>query len=223
LKRLRFWYREGRPFVTLRQIKVSVSHVVLEAFVGPRLEGMEACHFPDRDPNNNAVSNLRWDTHAGNVMDQYIHGTTNKGKRNGMALLDDYEVAQMIRELLAGPKGYGAIAKVARRHGVARDTFAGIVRGEYWQHVSARFKTDLQMFREGSKSLGRGVTPTMVRVLDDIANGLGTHHNCHGKSEHGGRARVVIALRRYGLTDADNELTEKGTELLKRSALRNRK
>src|SRR6476646_4829912 len=42
-----------------------VHHLVLEAFVGPRPLGLEACHKDD-DPTNNALDNLRWDTKQSN-------------------------------------------------------------------------------------------------------------------------------------------------------------
>jgi hypothetical protein len=51
-----------------------VHHLVLCAFVGPRPDGMEACHN-DGDPANNCVSNLRWDTRTNNIYDAVQHGT----------------------------------------------------------------------------------------------------------------------------------------------------
>lgn len=48
-----------------------VHQLVLEAFVGPKPEGLEGCHYPDHDKNNNRVENLRWDTHAENIRDGY--------------------------------------------------------------------------------------------------------------------------------------------------------
>lgn len=51
-----------------------VHHLVLEAFVGPRPVGMEACHG-DGDASNNTLSNLRWDTHRENEADKLRHGT----------------------------------------------------------------------------------------------------------------------------------------------------
>lgn len=44
---------------------------VLETFVGPRPEGMQACHG-DGDPANNRLSNLRWDTCSNNNLDKRI-------------------------------------------------------------------------------------------------------------------------------------------------------
>ena len=46
----------------------TVHKLVLEAFVGPRPEKAVACH-KDNNPANNAVSNLRWDTHSNNLKD----------------------------------------------------------------------------------------------------------------------------------------------------------
>lgn len=54
-----------------RNVSRFVHRLVLEAFVGPRPSGMEACHFPDHDKSNNSLSNLRWDTHAENEKDNY--------------------------------------------------------------------------------------------------------------------------------------------------------
>lgn len=60
-----------------RQTHTSAHKVVLEAFVGPCPDGMEACH-DDGDPSNNRVENLRWDTHRNNLLDKYRHGTIFK-------------------------------------------------------------------------------------------------------------------------------------------------
>ncbi|MBN7395680.1 HNH endonuclease [Mycobacteroides abscessus subsp. abscessus] len=45
-----------------------VHRLVLEAFVGPCPDGMEACHF-DGDKTNNRLPNLRWDTRRANQDD----------------------------------------------------------------------------------------------------------------------------------------------------------
>jgi hypothetical protein len=52
-----------------------IHRLVLEAFIGPCPEGMEACHFPDKDSGNNRLSNLRWDTHQRNMSDREKHGS----------------------------------------------------------------------------------------------------------------------------------------------------
>ena len=59
-----------------RQRTRLVHHLVLESFIGPRPEGMEACHW-DGDASNNCLNNLRWDTHVENEHDKVRHGTHN--------------------------------------------------------------------------------------------------------------------------------------------------
>ena len=70
----------GRVTVSLHLAGVQrtrlVHHLVLDAFVGLRPEGTEACHW-DGDPTNNSLSNLRWDTHVENERDKVRHGTHN--------------------------------------------------------------------------------------------------------------------------------------------------
>jgi hypothetical protein len=61
-------FRDGKA------VRRLVHHLVLEAFVGPCPEGMEGCHFPDWNPANNHLSNLRWDTRQGNWRDRKLHG-----------------------------------------------------------------------------------------------------------------------------------------------------
>lgn len=46
-----------------------VHQLVLEAFVGPRPKGTQACHWDD-DRTNNSVENLRWGTPSENLYDR---------------------------------------------------------------------------------------------------------------------------------------------------------
>lgn len=57
-----------------------VHRLVLEAFVGPRPDGMQGCHN-DGDSTNNHISNLRWDTPHANAMDQVAHGMHYQANR----------------------------------------------------------------------------------------------------------------------------------------------
>ncbi len=56
-----------------RRRAARVHCLVLEAFVGPRPDGMYGCHN-DGNPQNNLLSNLRWDTPRNNSLDKVIHG-----------------------------------------------------------------------------------------------------------------------------------------------------
>lgn len=77
-------HKDGYLVVTLhkegKRKNRMVHQVVLEAFVGPRPEGMETRHL-DGDPKNNHVSNLAWGTPKENSADIDRHGRrwqTNK-------------------------------------------------------------------------------------------------------------------------------------------------
>jgi hypothetical protein len=50
-----------------------VHHLVLEAFVGPRPEGMNGLHWDD-DAMNNQLDNLRWGTDSDNQQDRVRNG-----------------------------------------------------------------------------------------------------------------------------------------------------
>lgn len=69
---------DGRRMVALcvdrqsRSYRVSV--LVLEAFVGPRPEGMFCCHN-NGDCTDDRVDNLRWATPSENVLDMIHHGS----------------------------------------------------------------------------------------------------------------------------------------------------
>lgn len=57
-----------------------VHHLVLNAFVGPRPAGMEACHGPGGALDNRLV-NLRWGTREDNARDQLRYGTNARMRR----------------------------------------------------------------------------------------------------------------------------------------------
>lgn len=67
---------KGALFVMLSNGKAynrRVHQLVLEAFVGPCPPGMEGCHWDD-NKENNALVNLRWDTHSANMHDKVRNG-----------------------------------------------------------------------------------------------------------------------------------------------------
>jgi NUMOD4 motif len=64
--------RDGYLRIKIRGEQVQVSHLVLEAFCGPRPYGTEACHGPN-GVRDNRVSELRWDTRRENGKDKKRH------------------------------------------------------------------------------------------------------------------------------------------------------
>jgi hypothetical protein len=128
--------RSGCRQVTLRchkgRASCVVHRLVLNAFVGPRPEGMECCHY-DGDSTNNNLSNLRWDTHSANMQDQIRHGTTTCGTRNAWSKLTDSQVIEIRQKHKAGMTG----AEIARIYGVSHTNISQIVQRVRWAHLPA--------------------------------------------------------------------------------------
>lgn len=101
-----------------------VHRMVLEAFVGPCPDGAEGCHF-DGDPNNNALSNLRWDTRKKNIRDMLRHG-------RGTIKLSNADVLAALDERRRG----ATQAAVAKKYGVARTYLSAIENGHYRSFVT---------------------------------------------------------------------------------------
>lgn len=108
-----------------------VARLVLEAFVGPCPSGMEACHFPDPDPRNCALSNLRWDTKKANARDKDLHGRTPRGERHGMSKLTDSQVLEIFE--LRGAIGK---RKIAKQFGVSHRTVQDIHSGRTHKDIT---------------------------------------------------------------------------------------
>ena len=119
-----------------RQRKRYLHHLVLEAFVGPRPEGMEACHYPDGDRRNNAASNLMWATRGENVKHTMEAGNwtnpTLSGEQNGNSSMTEEKVSEVFRLRELG-WGYGRIAQVVGCH---KSNVASIVKGKTWRKKS---------------------------------------------------------------------------------------
>lgn len=122
--------------VTLRNEKGCaprlVHRVVLEAFVGPCPDGMEACHYPVQDRACNAICNLRWGTKSSNQRDRVFHGTDARGEKAVTSLLTEERVLS-IRNRFAAKEL--SVSEAARIHGVNENTIRFVVKGITWQHV----------------------------------------------------------------------------------------
>lgn len=67
--------KSGHMYVTVdRGRKRKVHQLVLEAHVGAAPEGLVGCHWNGK-PDDNRLTNLRWDTQMANVADSFRHGT----------------------------------------------------------------------------------------------------------------------------------------------------
>lgn len=110
--------------------KKYVHRLVLEAFVGPCPPGLEACHN-DGNPKNNALSNLRWDTHQSNIDDKEKHGTRLIGEKNHQAKLTEEFVKEVRADFASGMRQ----CDIARSRNINPRTVGDLVRRRRWKHV----------------------------------------------------------------------------------------
>jgi hypothetical protein len=120
---IRLW-RDGQRW------SCRVHRLVLEAFVGPCPDGMEACHG-DADPGNNRLDNLRWNTHRANAADTIRQGRTYRGEGHHSARLTPAVVLDIRRRVAAGEQQ----ASIAQGLGVSAETISAVAAGKTWKHV----------------------------------------------------------------------------------------
>jgi len=113
--------------------RVTVHRLVLEAFVGPRPSGLQACHADD-DKDNNRLSNLRWDTPKANSQDRLRNGKQPpppRGERNGQAKLTEDGVRAIRSRVTAGtPRRV-----LAAEFRVSKTAIRQVVRRKSWTHI----------------------------------------------------------------------------------------
>ncbi len=108
-----------------------VSHVILETFVGPRPEGMEASHL-DGNTDNNRLDNLVWESRSDNLLRKREHGTDHGGARNPSAVLTQEQVDEIRASHQPRKVTYQMLAE---KFGVSRHTIANIIQGHTWQSL----------------------------------------------------------------------------------------
>lgn len=110
-----------------------VHDLVLTAFVGPRPDGMEACHW-DGDKRNNRVENLRWDTSKNNAADNIRLGTkpSRVGSSNPNARLDEATVAEIRRAIAKGMDDRSIIDYF----NLTKNQYFLIKHGRTWKHIT---------------------------------------------------------------------------------------
>ena len=117
-------FQNGKPH------RKKIHRLILEVFVGPCPDGMEACHN-DGSRTNNAVSNLRWDTRAANHADKNTHGTMLRGTKHPGCKLTAEQVVEIRRRYAAGEYQWS----IASSFGVSQTNVGLIVRRKTWSHI----------------------------------------------------------------------------------------
>lgn len=110
-----------------RYTKKHVAHAVLEAFVGPRPEGMHACHGPSGQQCNE-LTNLRWDTPAANYADRAATGFLRGTKHHQCSISE--ETARKIKA--AGADRSRLARDIAREYGTTVHVVRNIRNGFSW-------------------------------------------------------------------------------------------
>ena len=110
-----------------------VHRLVLEAFVGPCPDGMEAAHN-NGNPADNHLVNLRWATPTDNQADRIIHGTDSRGEKHGQHKLTAQNIADIIQLTDSG----ASRAVIGRQFGIHPSTVRRIAKGLAWKHINPR-------------------------------------------------------------------------------------
>lgn len=112
------------------QTKKHVAHMVLEAFVGPRPAGMQACHGP-AGQKDNSLTNLRWDTPASNYQDRTDAGFLQGEKHHQCSITE--ATAVKIKALLKENKL--TARQIAQQLGTTIWVVYGISHNKTWRHL----------------------------------------------------------------------------------------
>jgi hypothetical protein len=125
----------GCRFVTLARDRVHynflVHCLVLEAFVGPRPNGMQGCHFPNQNYSDNRLENLRWDTPAGNWGDRIANGTAPPGTNPSYVVVTETMVRSIRADFASGIKQH----ILRKKHGLSTNVVNRIIKRKTWKHI----------------------------------------------------------------------------------------
>lgn len=115
------------------QRTIAVQILVLEAFIGPRPKGKEACP-KNGVRSDNRLTNLYWGTHSQNVMDAIRHGThvDNSGEKNGKAKLSREQALEVKTRIMQGEPSL----QVAKEFSIHQEHARAIARGKFWKCLS---------------------------------------------------------------------------------------
>ena len=136
-QRHRYNKKTGRPAAMLLRLldesetykTVYVHHMILFAFVGPKPDEMECCHY-DGDASNNRLENLRWGTSKDNSADIIRHGRYKApphrfGENGTRAKLTNKQIVEIL-DSEWGRRGIGS--GLARRFGVTNSAIYEVRR-----------------------------------------------------------------------------------------------
>ena len=131
-----------------RNVKTHV--LIMLAFVGECPDGLEVCHN-DNIKYNNRLDNLRYDTHANNMLD-----AAHAGGTGGRKLTNDQ--ALKARQRYRDGESRDALEKEL---GVSRKNLSNCLRGKTFAHLGS----------ENTVEYVRRITDTQVREMRELRQG----------------------------------------------------
>lgn len=118
-----------------KEIKNRKSHrLIMLAFHGEPQDGEQVRHL-DGDGLNNSLSNLTYGTRQENERDKVLHGTSNRGERNGMAVVDAETVRKLKSLYVRRSRKFGS-SGLAKMFNLKAGTVKSIVLGYNWSHIN---------------------------------------------------------------------------------------
>jgi NUMOD4 motif/HNH endonuclease len=114
---------------TLLKKKKLVHHLVLESFVDPRPDGLEALHGPG-GKQDNRPENLSWGKRSQNMGEDRVRDhQSNRGEHHGLTTLTWDQVCNIRAMIGKVPQN-----ELARMYGVSKQTITNIKTGHTWAH-----------------------------------------------------------------------------------------
>lgn len=115
-----------------------VHQLVLEAFVGPRPEGLEALHGPG-GALDNRLRNLSWDTRQKNQgRDRVRDGTSNRGERQWQSKLTEADVIECRRRYADGER----LTVLVSEYGTTTGGMSTAISGKTWSWLPGAVPVD---------------------------------------------------------------------------------
>lgn len=168
-----------------------VHRLVLESFVGPCPDGMQARHFPDRDPANCRIENLSWGTPLENAADRQIHGTQIKGSMHWCAKLTDEQADEIRLRFQSGE----SLTSLAKSFGVVTSMIASIISGEKWKHT----KMALMASKDKLPGMPRGSAHGNAKLTEELVRSIRMRY---GRGESLVDLAAEIGVDRYTIWSA---------------------
>lgn len=138
-----------------------VHQLVMEAFVGPRPEGLEVCHGPGGHHDNRLV-NLSYASSAKNAEDKRRDGTLIFGEGIVGSRLTEQVVIECRRRYAAGE----TTTALAAEFGVNAGTMGEAVTGDSWAHLpGATPRGEKTYYKKGTENSLTKLTPEIAAEL----------------------------------------------------------